>query len=410
MINKENQWKSKTIRFMTAQTVSLLGSSLVQYAIIWHITLSTSSGVMMTISTACGFVPQILISLFAGVWIDRYDRKKMIMLADGMIATATLILAILFLTGNNSVWLLFAVLLVRSVGTGIQTPAVNAIIPQIVPKEKLMKVNGINSTISSLMMFLSPALSGAILSITTIEATFFIDVVTAIIGIGITAFIAIPKHNAVIEKGKSSLHDIKQGFLYLHNNPFIKRLLIFQIVIIVLISPSAFLTPLMVSRTFGAEVWRLTASEMTFSAGAAMGGLLIASWGGFKNRMHTTILAGAVYGAMMIAMGLAPLFLIYLIFNLLIGVTMPCYNAPITVMIQEKVEPAMHGRVFSFMQISNSCALPLGMLIFGPLADVVSVQAILLCVGSVVVLCTLYALFSKHYKEPKDKSVINELK
>ena len=93
----ENNWKTKIILFLTAQTISLFGSSLVQYAIIWYITLTTSSGVMLTISTVCGFLPQIAISLFAGVWIDRYDRKKMIMLSDGIIAIATLVLAILFL-------------------------------------------------------------------------------------------------------------------------------------------------------------------------------------------------------------------------------------------------------------------------------------------------------------------------
>ena len=153
----ENNWKTKIILFLTAQTISLFGSSLVQYAIIWYITLTTSSGVMLTISTVCGFLPQIAISLFAGVWIDRYDRKKMIMLSDGIIAIATLVLAILFLTGYKSIWLLFIVLLIRSAGTGVQTPAVNALIPQIVPKEYLMKVNGINSSITSLIMFLSPA-------------------------------------------------------------------------------------------------------------------------------------------------------------------------------------------------------------------------------------------------------------
>ena len=109
----QSDWKNKTIRFLTAQTVSLFGSSLVQYAIVWYITLSTSSGKMLTISTLCGFVPQIVISLFAGVWVDRYERKKLIMLSDSIIAAATLILAVAFLAGYRNIWLLFAVLIVR---------------------------------------------------------------------------------------------------------------------------------------------------------------------------------------------------------------------------------------------------------------------------------------------------------
>ncbi|MBJ8054088.1 MFS transporter [Bacillus cereus] len=394
----DNDWKVKIIMFLTAQTISLFGSSLVQYAIIWYITLTTSSGVMLTISTVCGFLPQIAISLFAGVWIDRYDRKKMIMLSDGIIAIATLVLAILFLTGYKSIWLLFIVLLIRSAGTGVQTPAVNALIPQIVPKETLMKVNGINSSITSLIMFLSPAASAAILSIASIETTFFIDVITAMIGISMMFIIQVEGHVNAESKQKSNLQGIKEGFAYLKENVFIKRLLVLLIIVMILISPAAFLTPLMVTRSFGAEMWRLTASEMTFSAGAVVGGILIANWGGFRNRMYTTALACALYGLLMVGLGSAPIFIMYLTFNFLIGITMPCFNTPVTVLLQKKVEPSMHGRMFSLVQIANSCALPLGMVIFGPLADVFSVENLLVHAGIFVLLCAMYVVLSRKFE------------
>lgn len=382
----EYNWKSSIIRFLSAQTISLFGSSLVQYAIVWYITLTTSSGKMLMVSTLCGFLPQIGISLFAGVWIDRYNRKLMVMVSDTAIAAATLLLAFSFLAGYKSIWLLMAVLVIRSAGTGIQTPAVNALIPQIVPAEKLMRVNGINSTLSSVIMFISPAVSGAVLSVASLEATLFIDVVTAVIGVGITSTILIKPYEKKLAHGNSHLEDIKNGFAWLKENRFIRRLLIFQLVILFLISPSAFLTPLMVSRTFGKEVWRLTASEMTYSLGMILGGLLIASWGGFRKKLNTTMLAGAFYGAMMIGLGTAPVFILYLLCNTLIGITAPCYNAPITVTIQENVIPEMHGRIFSFMQIATSCALPLGMVLFGPLADVIRVQSLLIGSGTVVVI------------------------
>ncbi|MED2708670.1 MULTISPECIES: MFS transporter [Bacillus cereus group] len=394
----ENNWRMNIILFLTAQTISLFGSSLVQYAIIWYITLTTSSGAMLTISTVCGFLPQIAISLFAGVWIDRYDRKKMIMLSDGIIAIATLILAILFLTGYKSIWMLFIVLLIRSAGTGVQTPAVNALIPQIVPKDYLMKVNGINSSITSLIMFLSPAVSAVILSVTSIETTFFMDVITAIIGISIMFIIQVEGHANVGVKQKSNLQGIKEGFAYLKENVCMKRLLVLLIIIMILISPAAFLTPLMVTRSFGAEMWRLTASEMTFSAGAAAGGVLIAAWGGFRNRMHTTALACALYGLLMVGLGIAPVFIMYLVFNFLIGITMPCFNTPVTVLLQEKVDPVMHGRMFSLVQIANSCALPLGMIIFGLLADVFSVEVLLIYAGIFVLFCAMYVVLSRKFE------------
>ncbi len=396
---KNISWKTTIEKFLTAQTISLLGSSLVQYAIIWHITLTTSSGKMLTISTLCGFLPQIVISLVAGAWIDRYDRKKLIMLADAAIAASTLLLAVAFLMGYRYNWALFIVLAIRSAGTGIQTPAVNAIIPQIVPQEKLMKINGINSTLSSLMMFLSPVVSGAILTIASLEITLFIDVITAVIGISITATIYVKPYDQAERGEGSNLKDIKEGFSYLKENQFIKRILIYQVIILFLISPSAFLTPLMVSRTFGAEVWRLTASEMTYSLGMILGGLLITSWGGFKNKINTTMAAGALYGLLMIGLGNAPLFFLYLSCNTLIGITAPCYNGPITVTIQEKVEPQMQGRVFSFMQIAASCALPLGMVVFGPLADLVSIRILLTAAGALVISVSVAVWKLKYFNE-----------
>lgn len=397
-----NNWKNEVIKFMSAQTISLFGSSLVQYAIIWYITLSTSSGVMMTLATVCGYLPQILISLFAGVWIDRHNRKYIIMISDGVIATATLIIAIMFLMGKGNVWLLLAVLIVRSAGTGVQTPAVNALIPQMVPEDHLMKVNGIQSTITSLTMFLSPAVSGFILSVMSIEATFFIDIITAIIANLIMIGIKIkPLSKHLVET--TLWKGMQDSFHYLKQHTFIKHQMIYLMAVMLFISPAAFLTPLLVSRTFGLEVWRLTFSEMTFSIGAVCGGMLISYWGGFKNRMKTVMLMTAIYGFFMLAIGLSPIYLMYLICNFLIGITMPCFNTPVNVSIQENVEPIMQGRIFSILQLANACSLPLGTVLFGPLADIISVQSIFLGTGIVVIGIAIYAKLFHVF----DKKVIN---
>jgi DHA3 family macrolide efflux protein-like MFS transporter len=158
-LKKENfmgTWKKNTALFLAGQGVSLLGSSLVQYAIMWHITLTTQSGAMMTISILCGFLPYFFMSPFAGVWADRFDRKKLIMLSDGMIAAVTLIAAVIFLSGYSELWLLFAISAVRALGGAVQAPAVGAFLPQLVPQEKLTRVSGINSTLQSSIMLVSP--------------------------------------------------------------------------------------------------------------------------------------------------------------------------------------------------------------------------------------------------------------
>lgn len=384
-------WKMNTIKFITAQTISLFGSSLVQFAIIWYITLHTQSGVMMSIATLCGYVPQMCISLFAGVWVDRYSRKFMCMLSDGWIAIATLMVMLCFFMGKGSVELLFIVLLVRSCMTGIQTPAVSAILPSLVPEEALVKVNGIQGTINSLMMFLSPALSGMVLSMMDIEYTFFIDILTAIIGIGMMFFVYVPPYEKKLSE-KSMLEDMKITRDYLKTKRMIGSFLLFMFLVSFFISPAAFLTPLMVSRFYGAEVWRLSMSEMTFSLGAITGGILISSWGGFKQHLTTVLAATIVYGAMMIGLGVSTTFLLYLLFNFLIGISMPCFNAPSQSYLQKEVEGSMLGRIFSLVQIVNACALPLGTALFGPLADLVDMHFIFILNGGIVVCLAVYWL------------------
>ena len=158
---------------MSSQGLSLFGSMLVQYAIIWHITLTTQSGLILTIATIAGFLPQIVISLFAGVWADRYPRKRLIIFADALTAVSTLILAVLFLMGYGEIWLLVLVSAIRAVGAGIQTPAVSAFLPQIVPTDRLIQVNSINGTLQPFIMIAAPLVSGGLLSLARLEAIFF---------------------------------------------------------------------------------------------------------------------------------------------------------------------------------------------------------------------------------------------
>lgn len=383
-------WQRRTVLFLAGQTVSLFGSSLVQYAIIWHITLSTSSGVMMTIATLCGFLPQIAISLFAGVWADRYNRRFLIMGADAGIALATLVLALLFLSGYREIWLLFLILGLRSIGSGIQTPAVTAFIPQIVPPDRLMRVNGVNGSVQSLVMLLAPAASAPLLKYASLESIFFIDVITAAAAIVILLCLKVPPHHRALQKIRGGYFtDLKNGITYAARHRFIRALMAVYAVLMFLVTPAAMLTPLMITRTFGDEVWFLTFNEIAFGAGAMAGGVLIAWKGGFRNRMYTIALAGVCFGVATLFMGLSPLFAVYLAADFAAGICLPFFNSPATVLLQEKVEGDMQGRIFSLLQIISSAAVPLGMALFGPLADAVPVQWLLIGTGALIGLLSL---------------------
>jgi DHA3 family macrolide efflux protein-like MFS transporter len=395
---KHSNWKAQTILFISSQTISLFGSALVQFAIIWYIARSTNSGIMVTISTICSFVPQLFISLFAGVWADRYNRKILIILSDGLIATSTLILAIVFLLGYNSMWILILVAAIRSLGAGIQTPAVSAMIPQIVPEEKLMRVNSINGTIQSMIFFVSPAIGGAILTFGAFESILLIDVFTAVTAIVILLMLKVTAHKKALEKQETDyFYDLKEGIKYSFKNNFVKSLISFYAVTMFLVVPAAFLNVLMVTRTYGNEYWKLTANEMCFFAGSIIGGIIMSSWGGFKNRVVSIAVGCIAFGALTVAIGIIDVFYIYLGIMLLTGMTMPLFNVPSMVLLQEKVETNMQGRVFSFVQIAASGVMPLGMAIFGPLADIVKIQNLMVVSGAALILVGISIFYNKNF-------------
>jgi len=390
--NRFEHWKKNIILFLSSQSISLFGSALVQYAMMWHITLSTESGMMMTLFIICGFIPTFILSPFAGVWADRYNRKVLIILADGLIATATLILAIVFMLGYDAVWLLFLMAAIRAIGAGIQTPAVGAILPQIVPKDKLTKVNGVNGSLQAVIMFVAPIVSAGLLSFATLEAIFFIDVITAAIAIvTLLGFLKIAAHQkAENQQALSYINDFKQGVTYIKNHPFLKQLFLFFGVFFVLMAPAAFLTPLQVARSFGDDVWRLTAIEIAFSVGMMVGGGVIASWGGFKNKIHTMTLASLLMGVCTLALGVVPVFWIYLLFMAVFGIAMPVFNTPTTVLLQEKVDESYLGRIFGVFGMISTSMMPIGMLIFGPLADIVKVEWLLVGTGVLILILSLF--------------------
>lgn len=393
--DNDSSWKKKIIIFLISQNISLFGSSVVSFSIIWYITLQTSSGKWVMLFTICSLLPQVLISLWAGVWADRYNRKYIIMLADGFIALATLGLAIAFWTGYQNLEMLLAVSLIRSLGAGIQTPAAIALYPQIVPVEKLTKVQGINQTLNSVLMLLSPAVGGVVLGTMGIFWAFMLDVITASLAIVVVSFIHIEKVAGNSET-TSVFTELRQGIAYALNHKLLKRVIICFGVSFFLITPAAVLTPLLVERSFGSDVWRLTANEMVWTIGSLLGGFFVFLRGDFKDKIRTTAIGLVGFGITFALLGIANDFVIYLIIMGAAGFFMPIVATAQTVLIQENVDANMMGRVFSLIQIVTGSAMPIAILFFGPLADIVSIGLILLVSGALLALVgVLYQLTSK---------------
>lgn len=397
MIQGKENWLKNITLFLSSQTISLFGSSIVQYAMMWYITLTTESGVMMTLYILCGFIPTFLLSPFAGVWADRFQRKMLIIMADGLIALATLILALLFFLGYKSIWFFFILVGIRAIGAGIQTPAIGAILPQIVPKDKLTKVNGINGSIQAVIMFISPMISVPLLMYASMEFIFLIDVVTAAIAIcTLLFFLKIPSHKkASSVEPVSYLSDFLKGLQYINRHKYLKTFFIFLAIFFVLMAPASFLTPLQVTRSFGDDYWRLSAIEIAFSVGMIAGGGIIASWGGFSNKVKTMGFSSAVMGLCTLALGVVPIFWIYLLFMVFFGVALPIFSTPANVLLQEKIEEEYLGRVFGIMGMISTSMMPIGMLIFGPIADIIQIEILLRGTGILIIVLAVFFSMNK---------------
>jgi DHA3 family macrolide efflux protein-like MFS transporter len=378
--DNNSSWKKQIALFLISQNISLFGSSVVSFSIIWYITLQTSSGKWVMLFTICSLLPQVLISLWAGVWADRYNRKYLIMLADGFIALATLGLAIAFWVGYEKLELLLVISIIRSIGAGIQTPAVSALFPQIVPMEKLTRVQGISQTLNSVLMLLSPAVGGVVLGSMGISRAFMLDVITASIAIAVLSFIRCEKISRPTGNA-SVIAELREGIAYTLNHRLLRRVLICFGVSFFLVTPAAVLTPLLVERSFGGDVWRLTANEVVWTVGSLIGGAFVSLRGEFKDKIRTAAICLVAFGVTFALLGVARHFTIYLIIMGTAGFFMPIIATAQTVLIQESVEASMMGRVFSLVQIVTGTSMPVAILLFGPLADIVSIESILVVTG-----------------------------
>lgn len=384
-------WKKRAVIFLTGQTISTFGSFLVQYAIFWHLTLTTKSGVVLALAAVFGFLPQAIVSIFAGVWADRVNRKVMIIIADLSIAASTLFLALLMLSGVDDLWLIFLVMAVRSIGAGFQMPAISALLPQVVPTEKLMRVNGINSSIQSTLTILAPVAAAAIYSTMSLTAILLIDVITAVIGVSLLATIAVPTlQRAASEEKPSYFTDLKDGVSYILTHDLVRWVMvIFGLVFLLIVAPSN-LSPLMLVRNFGSEVWLLTVLELAFGVGMVIGGALMAIFASRISRINTIIGSSVLFGVLAIGLGFSTNLIVFYALFFIIGLCVPAFSTSAMTLLQETVEPERQGRVFGFVGIVMSVAMPLGMAVLGPLADIVSVELLLIVTGAAtVVIATL---------------------
>ncbi len=392
------RWKAPFFTIWTGQAFSLFGSMLVSFTLIWWLTKTTGSATVLATASLVGLLPQIILGPIAGTFVDRWNRRAVMIVADSLIALATALLALLFMLGRVEIWHVYILMAVRSIAGGFHWPAMTASTSLMVPGDYLSRVQGLNQMLQGGMNIISAPLGALLLDWLPIAGILSIDVITAIIAVLPLLFIPVPQPARQVETTgarASFWNEFKEGFRYAFSWPGLVLIGIIATLINLLLSPGFALLPILVTKHFNGQAFQLAWIESAMGIGIILGGLLLSIWGGFKRRILTTLVGLIGLGLGSLGLGLVPATAFPLAIALLfwLGFVNPITNGPLLAAVQASVAPEMQGRVFTLITSTASAMTPLGLIIAGPVADRFGVQAWFLVGGIVTLLMTGVAFF-----------------
>lgn len=385
----QESWKKKFAILWIGQFVSLISSSAVNFAIIIWLSLETKSAEVLAFSAIAGLLPQAIIGPFAGVYIDRWDRKKTMIFADTFVAVCTLIMSLSFYMGYESLALIYVMLALRSVGSAFHMPAMQAAIPLLAPQSELLRIAGINQIIQSVSSIAGPALGALAIGLLSIGNVLLLDILGAVVAIITLFFVPIPKLE-IVEKSKASLQqvgkDMKIAFNEIIHNKGLMYLFIYAIIAMFCIMPVAVLFPLMTINHFKGDKLEISIIEIIWGVGMLLGGSLLGIW---KPKLKKVILINYMHIIIGITFAWSGLlsanqFIVFIILTAIGGIAASLYNASFTTIIQEEIKPAMLGRVFSLYYSFTVIPSVIGLLCTGFIADFIGINQAFTILGIVI--------------------------
>ncbi len=389
-IERTQDWKAPFFTIWTGQAFSLLGSQIVQFALIWYLTVKTGSATVLATVSMMALLPGVFLSPFIGPLIDRWNRRRIMLIADASIALITLSLALLFAFDLIQVWHIYVIMFLRAIGGNFHRPAMTASTSLMVPKEHLTRVQGVNQMLNGGLNIVAAPMGALLLELLPMKGIVAIDVVTALIAILPLFFIQIPQPERKpeeIDAKPSIFREMGEGFRYVLSWPGLTVILIMATMINFFLSPSISLMPLLIKDHFGGDALQLGWVNSIFGVGVIVGGLALGIWGGFKKRIFTGMMGLMGIGIGIAMIGLAPSSALYIVMigNLIMGVMMPMANGSLGGILQATVEPGMQGRVFTLGCSLATAMMPIGLALAGPLSDAFGIQ-IWFIIGGVVTL------------------------
>ena len=378
----------------TGQAISQLTSSILQMAIVWYLITETNSSNIVALSGIVGFLPQGVLGLFIGVFIDRFDRKKIMIISDLLIAAASLSLSVSGFFGGISIPLIMIVLFIRSVGTAFHVPSLQAITPLIVSKDELPKYSGYSQTLQSISLLLSPVLASFFFSIWSLQAIVMLDVLGAIIGVFTLCIVTIPKIKIDFENTKIDIAlEMKEGIATLKKNRLFNFMLLGATFSIVYI-PIFVLYPMMTLSYFGKNQWYAGAIEVVFAIGMLIGSLVLSATGGGKRKIVTIAFFCFIIGISLSISGILGknMFLGFALCSILLGFATPFYQGLQIVVFQQKIQEKYLGRVMSLSGSLMAIGTPIGIGLSGIISDKIGVENFFLYSGILIIFISILYL------------------
>ena len=388
----QSTWKRTFAVIWSGQAVSILSSSIVAYAIVFWMSVETRSAEVLALSAIAGMLPQAVLGLFVGVYIDRWDRKRTMILADSFIALCTLGLAALFWSGRAELWHVYVLLACRSVGTAFHVPAMQASVPLLAPERQLTRIAGVNQVITSFSDLAGPALGALLLSLTSIGNILLLDVIGALFACTTLLFVRIPNPERP-DRRPDLWRELREGFAAMHSHPGLGWFFALAVVVWFLIMPVGVLFPLMTLNHFGGGTWEMSFVEIIWGAGALIGGAIMGARNYPINRIVLINLMYLTVGLSFLGSGLLPPtgFYAFAALTAAAGISSSVFNASFVSVLQTRIEAGLLGRVLSLYRSFGLLPSALGLLSTGFLAERVGLTTTFILSGSLICLIGLGA-------------------
>ena len=400
-INQElNQgWKTPFFTIWTGQAFSLLGSSLVGFALIWWLTDTTGSATVLATAAMFEFLPRVFVGPLAGTLVDRWNRRQVMLIADTITALATAVLIYLIWAGTLQIWHIYLLMLVRSTAGSFHMPAMLASTSLMVPEDQLTRVQGLNQLLQGIMNIAAPLLGALLIGFIPLHNVLAVDLITAALAILPLLFINIPQPNvnASLDQGNTSVwSDMRIGFRYIWDWVGLRNIIFLAVLINLITIPAITLMPLLVKNEFSGGAMEIASMQSSWAVGFLVGGVLLSVWGGFRRKIITANLAmfGTALGLLLVGVAHNVAFQLAMAGIFIAGLMNVLMNGPAFALLQTVVEEDMQGRVLSLVISLASAMAPLGLMVAGPLAEKTGVNAMFIFASIVFVICGVFTLIN----------------